>query len=135
MVDLALVNGDISVPSKTVTGPELVRQRVLLRLRQWTGEWILDVRTGLPWWDWMRAKPAPIDEIVAAIRTEIATTPGVRSVDSLTRTYSNRTLSVVAEVTLEDGTSGALSLSSGAAPPGDSSAWVLAWRPSGRYLG
>lgn len=69
--------GELTVPTRIVSGYELVLQRVRLRLGLHLGEWVLDTSQGGDYAGWREQKPAPISEIVQWARREIASTPGV----------------------------------------------------------
>lgn len=78
MIDWALTpDGDLSVPSRLVSGYELVLQRVRLRLGMHRGEWLLDASVGGDFVGWRERKPAPVTEIVQWVRDEVSSTPGV----------------------------------------------------------
>jgi len=82
--DVKLVDGDIpAVTTSLAGGDEIVAQRIELRVSQFLGEWILDEATGLPWLEWLARKPAPVGEMSARLRAEIADTPGVERVERL----------------------------------------------------
>ncbi len=76
--DVALgSDGDLGAFNATVSGRDLVAQRVSIRLRTFLGEWILDASKGLPFFAWIASKPPDPAAIGALVRREIDTTPGV----------------------------------------------------------
>ena len=94
-VDIALTaDGDLPARAALVTGPALTVQRAQIRLRTWLGEWILDRTVGLPFFDWLRASPAPVDTIAARLRLELADIPGVLRVETLQATLDRGEQSV-----------------------------------------
>src|SRR5687768_5515451 len=70
--------GDLPESGRTVTGIDLIQQRIRLRLLRGTGEWFLDpTGTGLPHIEWRQMKPPNVPLIVAQLQTEIRAVPGV----------------------------------------------------------
>lgn len=70
-------DGDITVPTRAVTGINLVIQRVKIVLNRWRGDWIMDSRVGIPYLDWLDdAIPNPV-EIEDFLRAEIEAVEGV----------------------------------------------------------
>ncbi len=101
--DIEIINGIVSLTSNTV---EEVRQKVLIRLSTFRGEWFLDSTVGLPYFQQMLARGATQNLIDGIIRTTISETDGVESlisftseIDRKTREYSTQFVVSV----LEDG--------------------------------
>jgi hypothetical protein len=92
-------------------------QRVSIRCATHRGDWKLDSRVGLPLLAWLRARPPDPDGIALALRREIAATPGVVRVLSLTGRFVRltRSLSFTGSVLLDDGTVASLEISPTAA--------------------
>lgn len=66
---------------KAVSGADLVKQRLLVRLRTFKGEWFLDTEEGIPYYRNILVK-APLRESVEAIfRSAILQTEGVLDFD------------------------------------------------------
>jgi len=82
--DIALVHGDIAL----VTGPDEIRQRVLLRLRRQLGEWAYDTTLGVPWIEQVFVRNPDLGVIRALLVREIANTSGVLEVRSLELTLT-----------------------------------------------
>lgn len=86
--------GDIDISSGDMvylTGNEAIAQHVLVRLRFFSGEWFLDTRIGIPYFQQILVKN-PDDAAVRAIFIEaIVTTPGIDSLDSFEMDYDGPT--------------------------------------------
>jgi len=95
------VTWDLPTKPAQGTGIEVIRQRLMIRLRRFLGEWILDETKGLKYMEWTTTKPVPLDEIGADLRREIETTPEVdRIISGGTATWdqASRTVSFTATV-------------------------------------
>lgn len=73
-------SGDLPLQPILTSGPRLIAQRIRLRLIRWRGEDLLNASLGLPWLDWLQARPQPIAQMGALIRREIEAVPGVLEV-------------------------------------------------------
>jgi hypothetical protein len=89
--DLMLVAGDLA----SVVGKEAIAQHVRVRLRFFCGEWFLDLREGVPWWESILIKNPSTRVVEALLRKTILDTPGIASlpafelaVDTATRAAS-----------------------------------------------
>lgn len=90
--DIDITTGDLILAS----GNESVAQHVLIRLRLFAGEWFLDTRVGLPYYDQVLIK-SPDNKAVRAIITQaILTTPGIEALESFEMDFDGvtRTMSV-----------------------------------------
>jgi len=86
--DLDLTEGRLSL----VDGLEAVRQRCLLRLRTYRGEWFMDQRVGMPWVpEVLGSKPVATAAVAQRIRQALLSTPGVTQVLAVTPTFDSRT--------------------------------------------
>lgn len=97
-------SGDVAV----VTGRDAIAQHVRVRLQFILGEWHLDTREGVPWFEQIWVANPNIAAITELFRRTIAETPGVASVRSLVLDFDRetRTLTVSAsEVVTTDGES------------------------------
>lgn len=99
--DLVVENGSPIV----ITGAEEVRQQLRLNLREWYGEWFLDVTRGVPYLEEIFVKlpdPSRIDLILKRIILE---TPGVIELNSFeAELSSDRELTVRFSARAQDGT-------------------------------
>lgn len=77
--DLRLVDGQLVL----VTGTESIRQDLAVRLRWFKGEWFLDRRTGVPWFQSILGHKAADATVERIIRRVIQATPGVEAIVSL----------------------------------------------------
>lgn len=101
---LDLTTGDLFFPPKIIHGAEAVAQRVRVRFKWFLGEWFLDQRQGVPYYqDILIKNPDPI-LISFIFRRVLLSTPGVRSVASFNASLDrqSRTLTVDFEATLDD---------------------------------
>lgn len=95
---------DIAVPTRLVTGIDLVKQRIHVRLATHRGDVLRDAKLGLPWVDWFGLKPFPFATVAARIRREIEGIPGVVTVLEVTVTPDGAgSVAVAAEVTAAEG--------------------------------
>lgn len=72
--DLAIEGGDLVWLRG---GPREVRQRIMARLRFFKGEWFLDTRLGIPYFQNVLVKSPNLPAIGAMLRRAILTTRGV----------------------------------------------------------
>jgi len=70
--------GDYDLP--TVTGLDLIRQRIKQRLLTIQGEWFLDTQIGIPWFDEVFRKRPNRDVVEGLIVSTIQETEGVEEV-------------------------------------------------------
>lgn len=100
--DLALSGGTLVFTTDFSTE---VAQRIRGRLRMFLGEWFLDQRLGLPYFQRVLVKNPSLRILRAIFGAVIQNTAGVQSVDSLTPSIDvrTRTLSLDFTCTLEDG--------------------------------
>lgn len=110
--DLEIRNGKF----RAVYGADEVKQRILVALRHFWGEYFLDTSDGVPWYEViLGSKDLKTVELI--LRRKVLEVPGVISVLSLEMLFSSTTprhldIYIVAEVQGYDGTvnAGALSL-------------------------
>ena len=108
-MDLKLdLNGDLDVTDGDVTlleGQDAIAQNIVTRLRTFLGEWFLDQRIGVPYFESILIKNADVRVIESILRRTITTTDGVDTVDNLTFDFDGviRKLDVTAEITLLEG--------------------------------
>jgi hypothetical protein len=83
-VDLALdANGDIDLTggeARLVSGVDALVQHMRIRYRTFLGEWILDRRIGVPWFQVVFVKNPNLRLVRSLIREVAITTPGVDAV-------------------------------------------------------
>lgn len=98
--DLLLANGAARL---TVPGVEATRQRLLLRLATWRGEYELDTRVGIPYSTLLGRKGATA-LLASTLRTAAATCPGVDALLSFELTVNaDRTAAVTLEARTIEG--------------------------------
>ncbi len=79
--------GDLPDFCRLATGPEVIRQKVQIRLNTAQGDWFLDASQGIPYHTWLSTKPFQPEVVSAALRNEVATTTGVITVTSWNYTW------------------------------------------------
>lgn len=101
MPDLALnSDGTLAFPMRIISGPDLVVQRVRLRLNTFQGEWLLDARQGIPWIEWI-SEPPGLAVIEAFLLRRIASTQGILRVEEFSVTQNDETLVVTGRLILD----------------------------------
>lgn len=68
-------------------GPEEMLQRIVARLRMFKGEWFLDTRLGIPYFQNVLVRSPNLPAISAMFRRVILTTPGVLEIVSFQLTF------------------------------------------------
>lgn len=105
-MDLGLdSDGDLPLYGRSITGAELVAQRVRIRLTTHQGEDLRDATRGLPFVAWLTTKPVAVDAIVARVRREVRETEGIVSVSGWTGSLNRTTgaLTVTGSAVTADG--------------------------------
>jgi len=77
--DLRLVDGMIPL----VEGLDAIRQDLVVSLRWFYGDWFLDRRAGLPWFEQILGHRAGVEVVERILRRAILQRPGVTSIDTL----------------------------------------------------
>ncbi len=98
--------GDMALPVRILRGIESVAQRIRVRLKWFLGEWFLDQRQGIPYYEDILVKnPDPI-LIQFIFRRAIESTPGVKRASGFSASLDRptRILYLSFEATLNDGT-------------------------------
>ncbi|HCU24075.1 MAG TPA: hypothetical protein DF383_03580, partial [Deltaproteobacteria bacterium] len=73
-------NGDLDISSnrlKLTTDIEAIRQHLLVKFRIFLGEWFLDTRVGLPYFEEIFVKNPNLAAVSELLKLEITDTPGV----------------------------------------------------------
>jgi hypothetical protein len=87
-----------------VEGRDAIRQHLTNRLRFFHGEWFLDQRQGLPYYERVLIKNPDTNALRTLFRRAIVETPGIAAVDKLELTVaSDRTASLTFEAALDSG--------------------------------
>lgn len=85
--DIDLTTGDLVL----LEGPDAIAQHLRIRLRFYLGEWYLDTRIGIPYFQTILVKGARLNIVRAIFRKVILTTPGVEGLRSLDLEYEGVT--------------------------------------------
>ena len=95
---LAMVDatGDIEIPPRVVRGVDAIRLRIVARLKFFKGEWFLDTRQGMPYYQSVFVKNPELALVESVFRRAILSTPGVLSVLRMTISLdtASRTLTI-----------------------------------------
>ena len=78
--DLRLVDGSLVL----VEGLDAIRQDLVVSLRWFYGEWFLDRRAGLPWFEQILGHKNAITIVERILRRAILQRPGITAIDTLT---------------------------------------------------
>ena len=103
--------GDIDITGDTLSltsGAEAVAQHLRIRLRFFLGEWFLDRRLGVAYYQSILVKGTPLELVRAIYRKVILQTPGIQTIGALTTVLDpiTRRLTVEFEGFLEPGVEG-----------------------------
>lgn len=85
--DIDLTTGDLVL----LDGPDAIAQHLRIRLRFFLGEWYLDQRVGMPYFQTILVKGARLNIVRAIFRKAILATPGVEGLRSLDLDYAPAT--------------------------------------------
>jgi len=78
--DLNLTDGQITLTPDLKTA---VAQQLIIRLRMFFGEWFLDTREGVPYFDLVLINNPDLARITSIFRSVILETPGVAGISAL----------------------------------------------------
>ncbi|NOT72467.1 MAG: hypothetical protein HOP09_14695 [Hyphomicrobium sp.] len=101
------LTGDLPIRGRLTSGSELIKQRITVRLRRGTGEYLLDPNNvGLPLIEWMDTKPPPLAQIMSRLQAEMRSVPGVVATGGWTASHDPLTGRVTCngDVQFDDGT-------------------------------
>lgn len=88
-----------------------IGQHIRQRLMFWKGEWFLDLDAGVDWKNEVFARrPEQKDFADAVIKREIATTPGVVSIDEYVSRYDRATRGLIVDRVRADTDAGAVTV-------------------------
>ena len=94
-MDLALDDdGDLFVgveDLKVLDGADAIVQHIQIRLLFFLGDWFLDLRIGIPWLERILGKSRDLAVARRFLRSTVATTPGVSSIDKFVFDYEATT--------------------------------------------
>lgn len=99
--DLVIEGGDL----KLVDGIDAIAQHVAIRLQLFQGEWFLDTRVGVPYYQSILVKNPDLVLVRSIIRTAILSTPGITGLDSFDLDFdaATRALTVAFEASTTEG--------------------------------
>ena len=85
--DLDLTNGDLTL----VTGTDRMKQQIEIRLRMFLGEWFLDARSGMPYFQGIFAKPFDASFTSLKIRQAVVGVASIVDVTNMDLDLNNTT--------------------------------------------
>ena len=90
--DVDFSTGDLQV----ISGSEAIAQQLRIRLQFFLGEWHLDTRTGIPYYQKILVKNPATNVVRKLFQDAILSTPGIRELTSLELSFDSpsRALSV-----------------------------------------
>lgn len=99
MADLKLdADGDLEIGSDgdliIVTGIDAIAQHLRIRLQFFLGEWFLDTRLGIPYFEEVLRKSPDLNVVQSLLREAIDETPGVIAINSFELDYDGVTRSL-----------------------------------------
>lgn len=109
-MDIKLTSSwDIAIENDTIVlvdGLDAIAQDVRARLQFFLGEWFLDRRVGMPYFEKVLGQKPRLSVVKALFRKAILTTPGVQAVNDLTVAYdgTSRRMDVAFRATTTEGT-------------------------------
>ena len=97
--------GDLPVVAVLGSGIALIAQRVRFRLALNRGDTIRNASLGLPWVDWLSAKPVRLTEIENLTRQAVEGVPGVTRVENWSASFeaSTKAVTITGQVYTSDG--------------------------------
>lgn len=97
---------DVAIPIRILRGPDAVIQRIRQRFRMFRGEWFLDKRLGIPYYEEILVKNPDVGVVTTIFRQVLTDTPGVARVASMKARVDRgaRELVTSFEAVLEDPT-------------------------------
>lgn len=100
--DIVWNNGPLLVKDTTQSRADVVAQRLLIRLRNFRGEWFLDTNYGVPYWSILghKIKKSAVDLI---FQREILAENGVKELTFFESTFENRKYSLSFRVKVTTG--------------------------------
>ena len=100
--DLTWKNGPLTPSYTTQSRVDVVAQRLLIRLRNFEGEWFLDTSYGVPYWSILghKIKKSAVDLI---FQREILAENGVKELTFFESTFENRKYSLSFRVKVTTG--------------------------------
>lgn len=93
MANLELDNdGDLLVTNNALTiieGDAAISQHLSVRLQFFKGEWVMDVRLGIPYYEYVLVKNPDLSLVRSIFRKAILDTPGIDTLEEFTLSYDN----------------------------------------------
>ena len=85
--DLLFINGELQL----VRGDDAIVQQLTIRMKFFLGEWFLDTRLGIPYFQEILVKNADLTRVRGIYRQTILTTPGISSIETFDLEFDGAT--------------------------------------------
>lgn len=101
--DIVWRNGALTKDQTTQPLIDTVRQRLLILLRSYQGEWFLDTTYGIPYYQSILGRKTTKDGVDLIFQTAILSENGVKEITSFSSTFVKRQYSMTFSVRVNDG--------------------------------
>lgn len=101
--DIVWRNGPLTKDQTTQPLIDTVRQRLLILLRSYQGEWFLDTTYGIPYYQSILGRKTTKDGVDLIFQTAILSENGVKEITSFSSTFIQRQYSMTFSVRVNDG--------------------------------
>lgn len=95
--DLLVTSGRLLV----ISGPEATAQKLTTSFQLFKGEWFLDTRIGVPWFDQVLVKAPDLEWIRRLFRRVCLSVQGVATVESIELNYDASSRSLACEISVK----------------------------------
>lgn len=108
--DAIFVNGPLTKADVTQPFTENVRQRLLIRLRTFRGEWFLSTQYGVPWFQEVLGRKTTKTRVDQLLQESILSEQGVVEILTFKSTFINRVYSLSFSVRCRNGGTATLTI-------------------------
>jgi hypothetical protein len=89
-LEIDTATGDIVIPPRILKGAAAIAQRLRTRLRFFKGEWFLDKRQGMPYYEQVLVKNPDLTLVRSLFRRAILETPGVLAISRMNTSFNHK---------------------------------------------
>lgn len=101
--DVLWFNGPLTKEYTTQPFIETVRQRLLIRLKTFLGEWAFNTVYGVPWWQEILGKKVSKSRVDLILQQQILSETGVKEITYFSSSFVNRVYSMTFRVRVSTG--------------------------------
>lgn len=101
--DAVWVNGPLTKEYTTQPFIETVRQRLLIRLKTFLGEYVFNTVYGVPWWQDILGKKVSKARVDLILQQQILSETGVKEITYFSSSFTNRVYSMTFRVRVSTG--------------------------------